>query len=72
MSTPTPPPSSLADPQVRRDLCATMRLHLSLIGIWLTDSQAAALVDVLVARLDGEWRVRQLRLPPTGRDGGTA
>lgn len=61
MSNPTPSPASLADPQVRRDLRATVRLHLSLIGIWLTDPQAAGLVDVLVARLDGEWRARQLR-----------
>lgn len=72
MSSPTPPPSSLADRQVRRDLSATLRLHLSLIGIWLTDPQAADLVDVLIARLDGEWRVRQLRPPPAGRDGGPA
>lgn len=71
MSNPTPRPSSLADRQVRRDLCATLRLHLSLDGIWLTDPQAAAVVDALVARLDGEWRVRQLQKPPAGRDGGS-
>ncbi len=72
MSSPTPPPSSLVDRQVRRDLSATLRLHLSLIGIWLTDQQATDLVDVLLARLDGEWRVRQLRQPPIARDGGPA
>lgn len=67
MNTPIPPPSSLADRQVRRDLCATLRLHLSLIGIWVTDPQAAAVIDVLVARLDGEWQARQLQSGVTER-----
>jgi hypothetical protein len=71
MTTPDTPPSALIDARVRRDLCATLRLHLSMIGIWLTDPQAAATVDALVARLDGEWRVGRLRLP-AGRDGGPA
>jgi hypothetical protein len=61
MTTPGTPPSALIDAQVKRDLCSTLRLHLSMAGIWLTDPQAAAAVDVLVARLDGEWRVRRLR-----------
>lgn len=71
MTTPSTPPSALIDPQVKRDLCSTLRLHLSMIGIWLTDQQAAAAVEVLVARLDGEWRVQRLRRPPSDRDGGT-
>jgi hypothetical protein len=72
MIAPGTPPSALIDARVKRDLCSTLRLHLSMVGIWLTDPQAAAAVDVLVARLDGEWRVRRLQPPPAGRDGGPA
>jgi hypothetical protein len=72
MTTPDTPPSALVDSQVKRDLCSTLRLHLSMVGIWLTDPQAAALVDTFVARLDGEWRVRRLRQATGDRNGGSA
>lgn len=64
MDTPVLP--SAVDPRlwtakaVKRDLRATARLHLAMIGVCLSDPQTAALVDALLARLDGEWRVRQL------------
>ena len=58
------------DERVKGDLRATVRLNLMMGGVWLSDAQLTALVDALVARLDGEWRVRQLRPPPADRTGG--
>jgi hypothetical protein len=70
----TPVPPTAADPRVwsdkavKRDLRATARLHLAMIGVCLSDPQTAALVDALLARLDGEWKARQLQR--TGTAGG--
>lgn len=63
--TPTGPPSALLDERVRRDLCATTRFNLAMASVWLADGQIAALVDALIARLDGEWRIRQLQTLPS-------
>ena len=67
MSAHSTPPSALIDERVKRDLCATVRFNLTMVGVCLADGQLSALVDALVARLDGEWRVRQLLrpIPPT-------
>lgn len=75
METPFQPAS--ADPRVwttkavKRDLRATARLHLAMIGVCLSDPQTAALVDALLTRLDGEWRVRQLEKAGAPREAGS-
>ena len=61
MNTDAPAPSESIDERLKRDLRATVRLNLAMVGVWLADAQLAGLVDALVARLDGEWRVRRLQ-----------
>jgi len=60
------------DRRVRSDLAATIRFNLMMAGVWLGDAELTALVDALAARLDGEWRARQLQPPPLAPVGGSA
>lgn len=64
MTPDAPARSELAEELLKRDLHATIRLNLAVVGVWLSDGQRAGLVDALVARLDGEWRVRRMRSTP--------
>ena len=72
MSANAPTPSGLIDERLRRDLRATIRLNLTMVGVWLSDDQLAGLVEAFVARLEGEWRVRQTPPPPSDPARGPA
>ena len=53
----------LVDDRVRRDLRETVRMNLALAGVVVTDPQLDGLVAAVVARLDGELRVRGTTRP---------
>ena len=61
MSVNAPTPSELIDERLKRDLRATVGLNLMMAGIWLSDGQLAALVDLVAARVEGELRLRRLQ-----------
>lgn len=60
MTPASPPDDRVIDEPLKRDLRATLGLNLAMAGVWLADAQLAALVDALVARLDGERRLKRL------------
>ena len=65
----TPTPMFLRDlvtAAVSRDLRETVRFNLAMAGVAVIDRQLDGLVTAVVARPDGEFRLRLAANPPRG------